>query len=127
MTDVLSRDTENLHRALDAQGDEIDLRLSRETTEWFASLADARARGQRVVVTHGRAEVTPAEAASLLAISRPQVRKLMDDGKLVSRMVGTHHRISLDSIEAYIAWERERMENGMEELSRLQNELGLVD
>lgn len=88
---------------------------------------DARSRGQRVVVTHGHAEVTPAEAATLLGVSGPQVRKFMDEGKLGFRMVGTHHRIPLESIEAFRAWEREQMTTGMEELSRLQNELGLLE
>ena len=88
---------------------------------------DARSRGQRIVVTHGRAEVTPAEAAALLGVSRPQIRKFMDEGKLGFRMVGTHHRIPLESIEAFRSWEREQMTKGMEDLSRLQNELGLFE
>ena len=88
---------------------------------------DARSRGQRIVVTHGRTEVTPAEAAALLGVSRPQVRKFMDEGKLGYRGVGAHHRIPLESIEAFRVWEREQRRAGMEELSRLQNELGLLE
>jgi hypothetical protein len=42
-------------------------------------------------------------------------------------MVGAHHRIPIESIEAFKAWERGQMANGMEELSRLQNEQGLFD
>jgi len=127
MTDVLSRDADALHRALDGEGDEVKVSVSRETAEWLARIVDARSRGQRVVVTHGHAEVTPAEAAALLGVSRPQVRKLMDEGKLGFRMVGAHHRIPIESIEAFKAWERGQMAKGMEELSRLQNEQGLFD
>lgn len=127
MTEVLSRDADALHRALDGEGDEVKVSVSRETAEWLARIVDARSRGQRVVVTHGHAEVSPAEAAALLGASRPQVRKLMDEGKLGFRMVGAHHRIPIESIEAFKAWEREQMAKGMEELSRLQNELGLID
>ena len=127
MTDVLSRDADALHRALDGEGDEVNVSVSRETAEWLARIVDARSRGQRVVVTHGHAEVTPAEAAALLGVSRPQVRKLMDEGKLGFRMVGAHHRIPIESIEAFKAWERGQMAKGMEELSRLQNEQGLFD
>lgn len=60
-------------------------------------------------------------------MSRPQVRKLMDEGELVFRKVGTHHRIALDSVRAFREAERVRMAAGMEELSRLQNELGLLE
>lgn len=127
MTDVLARDADALRRALDGVGDEVKVSVSRETAEFLARIVDARSRGQRVVVTHGRAEVTPAEAAALLGVSRPQVRKFMDEGKLGFRMVGAHHRIPMESIEVFRAWEREKMTKGMEELSRLQNELGLFE
>lgn len=33
----------------------------------------------------------------------------------------------VESIEAFRAWERTQMTTGMEELSRLQNELGLLE
>ncbi|PWJ52617.1 DNA binding domain-containing protein, excisionase family [Quadrisphaera granulorum] len=125
MTDVLMRDADALHRALEGAGDEVKVSVSRATAEWLADIVDARSRGQRIVVTQGRAEVTPAEAAALLGVSRPQVRKFMDEGKLGFRMVGAHHRIPLESIEAFRAWEREQMTRGMEAVSQLQNELGL--
>lgn len=51
----------------------------------------------------------------------------MAKGKLRFRMVGTHHRIPMEAIEAFRAWEQEKMTTGMEELSRLQNELGLFE
>ncbi|MFT3797950.1 excisionase family DNA-binding protein [Microbacterium sp.] len=127
MTDVLIRDADALHRALDGAGDEVEVSVSRQTAEWLARIVDARSRGQRVVVTHGHAEVTPSEAAALLGVSRPQVRKFMDEGKLGFRMVGTHHRIPIESVEAFKAWTRGRHHKGMEELSRLQNELGLFE
>lgn len=74
MPELPTRDAVALHRALDKGGDEIEVRVSRETAEWLARLVDARARGQRVLLTRGNAEVTPAEAAELLGMSRPQVR-----------------------------------------------------
>lgn len=127
LTEMLARDAEALHRALGAGGEEVEVVVSRETAEWLARLVDARARGHEVLLTRGDAEATPAEAAVLLGMSRPQVRKLMDEHKLVFRKVGTHHRIPLSSIHAFLAAERTHMEAGMEELSRLQNELGLLE
>jgi excisionase family DNA binding protein len=79
------------------------------------------------VLTRGNAEVTPAEAAELLGMSRPQVRKLMDEGRLAFRKVGTHYRVKLASIRAFLEAERIQMEAGMEDFSRLQNELGLLE
>ena len=127
MTTSLTRDADALHRALDKAGDDIEVSVSRETAQWLARLVDARARGQEVVLTRGNAEVTPAEAGELLGMSRPQVRKLMEEGKLAFRKVGTHHRVKVASIRAFLDAERFGMETGMAELSRLQNELGLLE
>ncbi len=127
MTELLIRDADALHRALDRGGDEINVRVSRETAEWLSRLVDAKARGQEVLLTRGHAEVTPAEAAELLGMSRPQVRKLMDEGKLAFRKVGSHHRVKLASIQTFLEAERLHMEAGMEEFSGLQNELGLLE
>lgn len=125
MATSLTQDAAALHRALDKAGDEVEISVSRETAQWLALLVDGRARGQEVILTRGNAEVTPAEAGELLGMSRPQVRKLMDEGRLAFRKVGTHHRVKVASIRAFLDAERIRMDAGMAELSRLQNELGL--
>ena len=78
-------------------------------------------------LTRGKTEITPAEAAELLGMSRPQVRKLIDDGKLVFRKVGSHHRVKLASVDAFLEAERRDMDAGMEGFSRLQDELGLLE
>jgi excisionase family DNA binding protein len=127
MTDLLIRDAAALHRALGESGNEITVALSRETAELIVKLVDARARGEEIVVSPANAEVSPTEAAVLLAMSRPQVRKLMDRGLLESRKVGTHHRIRVSSVRAFLETERERRHEAMAELAAVQNELGLVE
>ncbi|WP_233552814.1 helix-turn-helix domain-containing protein [Jiangella rhizosphaerae] len=124
---MLARDVEAVHRALDAGGDEVQVSLSRETAELLARVVDARARGQQVLVTRGHAEVTPSEAAELLGMSRPQVRKLMDQGVLDFRKVGAHHRIRVSSIRAFLDAERPRRRAALEDLADLQDELGLTE
>ncbi|SEE93779.1 helix-turn-helix domain-containing protein [Jiangella alba] len=127
MTEMLARDVEAVHRALDAGGDDVQVSLSRETAELLARVVDARARGQQVLVTRGHAEVTPSEAAELLGMSRPQVRKLMDQGVLDFRKVGAHHRIRVSSIRAFLDAERPRRQAALEDLADLQDELGLTE
>ncbi len=105
MTELLTRDAEALHRALETTGGEVQVALSRETAELVSRLVDARARGEEIVVAPGASEVTPTEAAVLLGMSRPQVRKLMDRGLLEFRLVGTHHRIRISSIRAFLETE----------------------
>jgi excisionase family DNA binding protein len=127
VSDLLVRDAEAIHRALENAGDEVRVALSRETAELMARLVDARVRGEEILVTAGNAEVAPTEAAVLLGMSRPQVRKLMDRGLLEFRKVGTHHRIRVSSIRAFLDAERPRRREAMADLAVVQNELGLTE
>lgn len=127
MADTLARDADKLHRALAEGGDEVRLTVSRETAEWMAQLVDARVSGRDVLLSNDLGEVTPTQAGRMLGMSRPQVRKLMDAGLLDFRKVGTHHRVTVASIQAFLAAERERRAPFLAELARLQNDAGLVE
>lgn len=83
----------------------------------LSRLVDARVRGEEIVVTGGNAEVSPTETAVVLGMSRPQVRKLMDRGLLEFRTVGTHHRIRVSSIRAFLGSERPRRRAGDADLT----------
>src|SRR5262249_17569236 len=117
VTEVLMRDAAALHRALAEPGGEVNVALSRETTELVSWLVDARARGEAIVVSPANAEGSPTEAACLLATSRPQVRKLMDRGLLEFRKAGTPHRVRVSSIRAFLETECERRREAMAELA----------
>ncbi|MCL2788773.1 MAG: helix-turn-helix domain-containing protein [Micrococcales bacterium] len=127
MTLVLEQDAKALRRALQARGDRVSVSVSRPTAEILVSVVEAQAAGQRVVVTQGQQEVTTTQAAKMLGMSRPQVGKLLDQGKLPFRLVGTHHRIPVAAIQAFLAIESKRQHAAMAELIALQNELGLTE
>jgi len=124
---TLARDAQTLERSLANGREQIDLSLSRETVEFVSRIVKAKASGQGVIITHGFEEVTPAEAAVMLGMSRPQVRRLMSRGMLPFRMVGTHHRIRVSDLQAFDQAERERQGKAMAEFIALENELGLFE
>jgi len=127
MTPVLEKDASALRRALKREGDQVSVSLSRSTAEMVAQLVEAQASGQEVVVTTGLHEVTTTQAAKMLGMSRPQVTKLLEQGELPYRLVGTHHRIPVSAIRAFLDIESKRMHAAMAELVALQNELGLTE
>jgi len=116
-----------LERSLAGGRDQISISLSRETVEFVSHIVKAKASGQDVIVTHGFEEVTPAEAATLLGMSRQQVRRLMDAGVLPFRMVGTHHRLRVADLRVFDQAEHERQAKAMDEFTALENELGLFE
>ena len=123
---VMERDAQSFQLSLAGPGDEVTVSMSRRTAEYLARITMAKAQGREVVVTHGLREVTPSEAALILGISRPQVRKLMDRGLVPFRKVGAHHRIPIDALKAWEESEAVRREVALDRLADLQNELGLV-
>lgn len=57
--------------------------------------------GNGVTIAALRAEVTTAEAADLLNVSRPFVIKLLETGAMPFRKVGTHRRLRLVDVLEY--------------------------
>jgi|HubBroStandDraft_3_1064219.scaffolds.fasta_scaffold68709_2 excisionase family DNA binding protein len=77
-----------------------------------ASLLDileAMAAGRGVTVVQDTAELSTVRAAEILNVSRPYLIKLVEDGALPHRKVGTHRRLRLEDVMAFkAAIDRER-------------------
>jgi excisionase family DNA binding protein len=123
----LRREARSLRSALRSGDGEVRVALSRETAEVVARVVEARAAGREVILANPAAEVTPSQAALVLGMSRPQVRKLMDLGSLPYRMVGAHHRIPLEAVREFAEAEKARRRVALERYAQVQNELGLTE
>jgi excisionase family DNA binding protein len=75
--------------------DGATVRIPRVAFDGLIELLNATAEGDEATVVRSRREVTTQQAAKLLNVSRPTIVKLIDDGELPSRMVGSHRRIPL--------------------------------
>ena len=76
-------------------------------SHWVRSFADfarqAAASGQTVTVVARQETFSPAEAASMLGVSRSTVQRAIDAGALRAERRGTYWRIPLLEIEALSA------------------------
>ena len=119
---------------------QADLRLTRGdgTEEAFtlpasalpalADLLDRLSSSDAVTVLAEDTEITPEDAAGILGISRPLVRRRMDIGALPFRRVGAHRRLRLADVLALRAREepvREALEALAADTEDLERTYGL--
>jgi excisionase family DNA binding protein len=82
------------------------------------------ANGQQVSVLPKDTDLTTAETADLLNVSRPYVVQLLNEGKLPFRMVGTHRRVLLEDAVQCKETQRKKSLEIMAELSKEAQDLG---
>jgi len=99
--------------------------LPAEAVALLREVLAAFAKGEAVAVVPVAAEVTAQQAAEILRVSRPFVIRLIDDGKLPVRMVGTHRRIPLADLLAYKEAHKARARDAAAALAQETQDLGL--
>ena len=103
------------------------LELPEPLFQVLAAAARELAAGRSVVIFHYDAEVTTQQAADLIQISRPYLVKLLEEGKIAYRKVGTHRRIRIVDVLKYKEIRDEKRRADLKELIRVSESMGLYD
>lgn len=105
--------------------EEVDMPLPRHFTTLILELLAEVAQGHSVSISADDEELTTSEAAELLNVSRPHLVKLLEEGKIPFRKVGTHRRVRREDVLRYKQKQREEAEEAMQNLADQAQELGL--
>lgn len=81
-----------------AGGDGIT--VPREAAELLLRVLSSMAAGQPVTLIPEHAELTTQQAAELLNVPRPFLIKLLEEGHIEFRLVGTHRRVQAASLRS---------------------------
>lgn len=108
-----------------ADAEPVEVSIPAEARDLLVRILAYLADGDAVTVLPVHAELTTQEAAELLRVSRPHLIKLLEEGEIPFRKVGTHRRVALKDVLEFDRKDRERRMQIADELSRDAQELGL--
>jgi excisionase family DNA binding protein len=83
--------------------------------------------GRAVTIVPLNKELTTQEAADILNVSRPYLIKLLEQEMIPYTKIGTHRRIRFTDLLEYKKRHDEELQRGLEEITRLSEEMGLYD
>ena len=101
-----------------------NVQLPSATVPALLIILDALESGDSVRVVREQPELTTAEAARELHVSRPYLVKLLEQGAMPFRKVGNQRRIRRKDFDAYKQVDDERRHALLEELTREAQEQG---
>jgi excisionase family DNA binding protein len=102
-----------------------DVILPRSVVRVLIRLLNEMAQGNAVTLTPIKAELTTQQAADVLNVSRPHLVKLLDEGTIPSRKVGSHRRVQPEDLLAYKRDFHARRQESLKELVALGQDLDL--
>lgn len=94
--------------------DEIE--LPEGAVRLLVDILSNMAEGNAVTLIPVRAELTTKQAADILGVSRPFLIRLLEEGVIPFRKVGTHRRVYFEDVQAYKKQVTDERESALQQL-----------
>ena len=91
----------------------------------LAIILSNMAQGKAISLVPSDSELSTQQAAQMLNVSRPHVVKLLEEGTIPFKKVGTHRRVLLEDLLAYQAGQQQIRNEQLQFLAQQAQELGL--
>jgi len=114
------------HVTIVAKGNhETCVTVPRAAFELFIRILGEMANGNEVTIVPVHTELTTQQAADLLKVSRPFMVKLIEEGTIPCRMVGTRRRVRFEDLVRYKQQDEAERQKVIDELTAEAQRLGL--
>lgn len=107
------------------RGADGDVAVPEPVSQIVMKALDEIAHGRAVEVNPVEEEVTTQQAANLLNVSRPFLIKLLSNGAIPFRMVGSHRRVKREDVVAFKQNQEQASREALADLARISQERNL--
>jgi excisionase family DNA binding protein len=126
LTRFLGRPCGNVRLQVQADGEpEESVAIPESAFRLLNDILTEMAKGNAVTLIPVHAELTTQQAAGILNVSRPFLVRLVEEGKIPCRKVGTHRRIRYQDLLQYKRHTDQGRLKALEELAAQAQELGM--
>lgn len=99
--------------------------VPRKALDLLFSILSNMSEGKSISLVPSDSEVTTQQAADMLNVSRPHIVKLLEEGAIPYKKVGSHRRILLEDLIEYDEKLKAQRSNSLKNLAKQAQELGL--
>lgn len=99
--------------------------VPRSVLELLVRVLGSLSAGEGITVVPAHAELTTQQAADILNVSRPHLVKLLGEGRIEYRTVGTHRRVLAQSLMDFMKADDQRRRAVAAELTALTHDMSL--
>ena len=115
-----AKETDQALKMVGADGEEVVLTAS--VVRALQQIVHSLAQGKSVTVVPIERELTTQQAADYLSVPERYIVKLLEDGEIPFRLVGTQHRIRYEDMVEYKKLYKERQAEALADLARISQE-----
>jgi excisionase family DNA binding protein len=108
-------------------GKTIELEVPTRAVTMLAYILEQMAQKTPVSLVPSHSELSTIEAARLMCVSRPFIVKLLDEGKIPFRVVGSHRRLLFEDVVIFLEKQKRKRIDVLKELIVEQESLGLYE